>query len=272
MYPNVHAISNTPTLAIFPQPVFPSRPPSSLTPLKVASRLFSGQELSALRRDASFRRQVEDGLVTKVEPSTAMKADGGGMGGHARGGGGMQETSTSGPTGAGGIGSNRPKRDPIAGGLKDRDPRKWSEVSLKSVSLARKERDRRKSSFKEEAAIGLAGSAPGMLKANRSTSDIPRRDGDKIGASGMGGESGGGGRNSGVSRMLQETEASTMRTHARKREDEVVAGGAQNFYKPVRVCESCFRVSALSLALSLSLPLSRSLLSVKRLVFVQTSS
>ena len=34
-----------------------------------------------------------------------------------------------------------------------------------------------------------------------------------------------------------------MRQHARKREDEFLAGGAQNFYKTVRVCGSCFRVS-----------------------------
>ncbi|CAM9727174.1 unnamed protein product, partial [Laminaria digitata] len=216
---------------------------------EVASRLFSGQELSALRRDANFRRQVEDGLVTEVEPTTATRADEGGVGG----GGGKQESPASGPTGAGGgIGTSRPKRDPIAGGLKDRDPRNWFEVSLKSVSLARKERNRRRSSSKEDAAaIGLAGPGSGGLKANRSTSDIvpPRQDGGKVGAAGGGGESGragGGGESLGiVSRMLQETEASTMRKHARKREDEIVAGGAQNFYKPVRVCEPCFRVYAL---------------------------
>ncbi|CAN0400425.1 unnamed protein product, partial [Ectocarpus sp. 12 AP-2014] len=46
-------------------------------------------------------------------------------------------------------------------------------------------------------------------------------------------------------RSLQETESSTMRQHARKREDEFLAGGAQNFYKTVRVCGSCFRVYAL---------------------------
>ncbi|CAM9555819.1 unnamed protein product [Scytosiphon promiscuus] len=47
------------------------------------------------------------------------------------------------------------------------------------------------------------------------------------------------------SRSLQETESSVMRQHARKREEEFLARGAQNFYKPVRVCGSCFRVYAL---------------------------
>ena len=36
-----------------------------------------------------------------------------------------------------------PKGDPVAGGLKDRDPTDWSEVSWKSVCLARQEKERR---------------------------------------------------------------------------------------------------------------------------------
>lgn len=211
----------------------------------MASRLFSGQELSALRRDANFRRQVEDGLVTEVEAPLATRADGEGAVRGNGGGGGKQECPASGPIGGGG---GRLKRDPIAGGLRDRDPRNWFEVSMKSVSLARKERgSRKRGNFKEEPASGGAGSGMGVLQASRSMSDIPRQDGGRGGADG--GEGSGGGRNLGASRMLQETEASAMRTHARKREDEVVVGGAQNFYKPVRVCGPCFRVSVLSLSL-----------------------
>ena len=79
--------------------------------------MFSGQELSALRRDASFRRQIEEGLVMEVDPSTPAMTEG------ARGR------------------CFGPKGDPVAGGLKDRDPRDWSEVSWKSVSLARQEKE-----------------------------------------------------------------------------------------------------------------------------------
>eukprot|EP00752_Nemacystus_decipiens_P011149 g9905.t1 len=180
----------------------------------VATRLFSGQELSALRRDASFRRQIEEGLVMEVDPSTPA------MTGGARG-----------------RGFGR-KGDPVAGGLKDRDPRDWSEVSWKSVCLARQEKERRACHTK-----GEKNDAPFSVGAEKSQAKDAGVATSALGASreGVAGEARAGGRG----RLLQETESSSMRQHARKREDELLAGGAQNFYKPVRVCGSCFRVYAL---------------------------
>lgn len=199
--------------------------PSGL--LQVATRLFSGQELSALRRDASFRRQVEEGLVMEVGPSTATTT----AGGH---GGGRQHEGLGGVAGAEGRegGGGGPKGDPVAGGLKDRDPRRWSEVSWKSVSLARKEKERRERNAREEKealCVLEPGESDKKCVGVRKTTD----------------SAGGGGTEAKERRRrsLQETEASTMRQHARKREDDFIAGGAQNFYKPVRVCDSCFRVS-----------------------------
>lgn len=185
----------------------PSLPLSCV--LKVATRLFSGQELSALRRDASFRRQIEEGLVMEVDPPTSATTGG------ARGRGGG------------------PKGDPVAGGLKDRDPRDWSEVSWKSICLARKEKELRACHAKEK-----KGTSPNLDSEEKSqTGDAGA--GKSAGGTGRGGAEAKAGRG----RSLQETESSSMRQHARKREDEVLAGGAQNFYKPVRVCGSCFRVS-----------------------------
>lgn len=126
-----------------------------------------------------------------------------------------------------------PKGDPVAGGLKDRDPRDWSEVSWKSICLARKEKERRACHANEE------------KKDAPSTLDIEKSQTIDAGAENGAGGAGRGGAEakSGRGRSLRETESSSMRQHARKREDEFLAGGAQNFYKLVRVCGSCFRVS-----------------------------
>lgn len=180
---------------------------------KVATRLFSGQELSALRRDASFRRQIEEGLVMEVDPST---------------------TATTGGARGRGFG---PKGDPVAGGLKDRDPRDWSEVSWKSVCLARQEKERRACHAKEGTK-----DAPSNVDSENSQAKV---SGTGTSARGAGREGAEEAKAGGRGRSLQETESSSMRQHARKREDEFLAGGAQNFYKPVRVCGSCFRVSGL---------------------------
>lgn len=157
------------------------------------------------------------------------------------GGGGGRQHEGSGGTGGGegresgggvGAGGGGPKGDPVAGGLKDRDPRNWSEVSWKSISLARKEKEHRERNAKEEKeALCLLEPGQSQKKdaGERKTAD----------------SAGGGGAEVKERRRrpLQETESSTMRQHARKREDDFIAGGAQNFYKPVRVCGSCFRVS-----------------------------
>ena len=196
---------------------------------KVATRLFSGQELSALRRDASFRRQIEEGLVMEVKPSTPTLTTGARA--TARQNEGMDGRGGAAGGGSGG-GSGGPKGDPIAGGLKDRNPREWSEVSWKSVSLARKERDRRACNGKE------GQGAPSLLDSGESKKkDVGTGKGAADRTVGGGAEA-----KEGRKRSLQETESSAMRQHARKREDEFIAGGAQNFYKPVRVCGSCFRV------------------------------
>lgn len=139
----------------------------------------------------------------------------------------------------GGCGS---KGDPVAGGLKDRDPRKWSEVSWKSVILARQDRDIRGDAGRQSTG-GRA--EDGRLRENgwAPTKDVTDHAGGGQGASDES-ERGGTVRQGG-SRMMQATEASAMRQHARRREDEFLAGGAHNFYKPVRVCASCFRVRRL---------------------------
>lgn len=167
----------------------------------------------------------------EVGPSTSTATVGGR-------GGGRQHEGSGGRGGAegreGGGGGGGPRGDPVAGGLKDRDPRDWSEVSWKSISLARKEKEHRERSAKaEKEALCLL--EPGESHKN----DVGvRRTAD---CAGGGGEEAKERRR----RSLQETESSTMRQHARKREDDFIAGGAQNFYKPVRVCGSCFRVSEL---------------------------
>lgn len=127
------------------------------------------------------------------------------------------------------------KGDPVAGGLKDRDPRDWSEVSWKSVCLARKEKELRACHAieKKEDTLPSVDSEekPRAIDAGAGKiADGTVRGGAETKAATKG-------------RSLQETESSSMRQHARKREDEFLAGGAQNFYKPVRVCGSCFRVS-----------------------------
>ena len=125
-----------------------------------------------------------------------------------------------------------PKGDPVAGGLRDRDPREWSEVSWKSISLARKEKERRACHANEKK------DASSKLDPEKSQAKDAGAGNSTDGAGGFGKE-----RKAGRGRSLQETESSSMRQHARKREDGFLEGGAQNFYKPVRVCGSCFRVS-----------------------------
>ncbi|CBN77180.1 Response receiver [Ectocarpus siliculosus] len=200
---------------------------------EVATRLFSGQELSALRRDASFRRQIEEGLVMEVKtPSSTTAGAGGGEGGQHAGGG---ASAPGRHCGAGG----GPKGDPVAGGLKDRDPTAWSEVSWKSISLARRGRENRAGSAKEDKE-GLS-----LLDSGETQNKFGTVGKGGVGEGADGSSGSGEGQKDTRRRSLQETESSTMRQHARKREDEFLAGGAQNFYKPVRVCGSCFRVYAL---------------------------
>lgn len=150
----------------------------------------------------------------------------------------VREATATAAAAGGGYGS---KGDPIAGGLKDRDPKKWSEVSRKSVILARQERDSRGVAERQ----GTGGDTEaGELRENEA---VPTKKG--ISGAGGGGQGtsdeGGAGvtvARQGGNRVMQATEASAMRQHARRREDEFLAGGAQNFYKTVRVCASCFRV------------------------------
>ncbi len=155
---------------------------------------------------------------------------------------GCQHEGVDGGTAVGGSGGGgRPKGDPIAGGPKDRNPREWSEVSWKSISLARRGRDRR-------AYGGSQGKgAPPLLASGVSQKMDIGGPGKGVDGTVSGRGDGTGGRK----RSLQETESSAMRQHARKREEEFLAGGAQNFYKPVRVCGSCFRVRGFEPFLSL---------------------
>lgn len=203
----------------------------------MATRLFSGQELSALRRDASFRRQIAEGLVMEVEPSAANLASWAG-GGKTAGHQGSQTTGSEVEKEKDGRGAGGAKGDPIAGGLKDRDPKNWSEISWKSVCLARKESERRGRGITEEP--GTSTILGDIVSPQKGVTPVLQGEGG-IGTNGGVREAQGKGK----SRVLQETEASAMRQHARKREDNFIAGGAQNFYKPVRVCASCFRVCRL---------------------------
>lgn len=138
-------------------------------------------------------------------------------------------TTTTGGARGRGFGS---KGDPVAGGLKDRDPRAWSEVSWKSVSLARKEKERRACH-----ARGDNRDTPFNIDSSEEAPTKGAEEGKSADGAGVAEAK------AGRRRPLQETESSSMRQHARKREDELLAGGAQNFYKIVRVCGSCFRVS-----------------------------
>lgn len=164
----------------------------------------------------------------EAETSTTTNTGGGREGaGRRTGGGGPTERRESGG------GGRASKRDPVVGGLRERDPVDWHEVSWKSVSLAKQEQGHRKSRAKGETqAVCLVGNGD------------PKKDGGGAGVSADDTDGGGEGAKERKSRSLQETESSTMRQHARKREEEFLARGAQNFYKPVRVCGSCFRVSA----------------------------
>lgn len=210
----------------------------------MATRLFSGQELSSLRRDASFRRQIEEGLVMEVELPTSSA------------GVGTQETETAALSG-----QRRQKPDPIAGGLKDRDPKKWFEVSWRSISLARQERARRGRKCEDDGDSKPSGQhSAGDSRNNRGVEGVQPQISSKASRERADSSTPGVGRGTndtddrggerkkvgavGDVRAFQETEASAMRQHARKREDQVLAGGAQNFYKSVRVCGACFRVSA----------------------------
>lgn len=149
-----------------------------------------------------------------------------------------EATATAAAAAGGGYGS---RGDPVAGGLKDRDPNKWSEVSRKSVILARQERGSRGVAERQ----GTAGDTEaGELRENGA---VPTKKGTSGAGGGGQGTSDEGGAGvavarQGGNRVMQATEASSMRQHARRREDEFLAGGAQNFYKTVRVCASCFRV------------------------------
>lgn len=172
---------------------------------------------------------------------------------------GAGETETAASPGRG-----RRKLDPVAGGLKDRDPKNWFEVSWRSVSLARQEmvhRGRRKEDNGDSNPCGQCSTDDGSngrgveggVQQRISFSEAPREGTGGLTAGVGGGTGDTGGRGGGrekvgvvgdARRTFQETEASAMRQHARKREDQVLAGGAQNFYKSVRVCGACFRVSA----------------------------
>ncbi|CAM9193873.1 unnamed protein product, partial [Choristocarpus tenellus] len=177
---------------------------------EVAIRLFSAQELSALRRDAQFRRQIDEGLVMEVEVPKGSE---------------LLPLQSAHGTGI----------DPIAGGLKDRDGKEWAEVILRSILLARQERKR------VEAAGGgvVPGPEQGLQREGAHSDIIVEQE------QGVGGAMSALPINGSISRVLQETEASLMRQHARKREDDLLAGGAQNYYTSVRVCSTCFQVYTL---------------------------
>lgn len=169
----------------------------------------------------------------------------------ANGAGGREEDSNA--TASDRCDGNGPRRlDPVAGGLKDRDPKKWSEVSWKSISLARQERGGTRASddgpHKSPTRIRVIGASGDngvndgtKAKALRDVASELRHEGEE--GEHSEGEKEGTGSRGGRRRAFQDTEASAMRQHARLRECEILAGGAQNFYKPVRVCGSCFRVS-----------------------------
>lgn len=166
----------------------------------------------------------------EVRTPTSTKAGaGGGEGGQHAGGGASPPGRQSGAGGG-------PKGDPVAGGLKDRNPTAWSEVSWKSINLARRGRENLAGKDKE----GLSLLDSGETQNKQGTVGKSR-----VGKGADGSSGSGEGQKDTRRRSLQETESSTMRQHARKREEEFLAGGAQNFYKPVRVCGSCFRVSEL---------------------------
>lgn len=146
-----------------------------------------------------------------------------------------------------------PQNGHLSDGGSDWDSRDWCEVSWKSIILARKERgcggrghEDDEKGYRKSRADGAQAQekdvVPGHSGAGGGTD---HQHGLEKVAQGRGEEGSRSGREDGkTSRMLMETEASSMRQHVRKREDEVLKGGAQNFYKSVRVCESCFVVSS----------------------------
>lgn len=146
-----------------------------------------------------------------------------------------------------------PKNGHLSEGGNDWDPRDWCEVSWKSIILARKERGCRGRGHEEcgkeyqkcRADVARAqenDASQGLSGAGRGTDHQHGLEGVAKSWDEAGGHAKP--KDGTTSRMLMETEASSMRQHARKREDEVLRGGAQNFYKSVRVCESCFVVSS----------------------------
>lgn len=152
------------------------------------------------------------------------------------------------------------KLDPVAGGLKDRDPKTWSEVSWSSVSLARQERSRREREYNADRESNLGGKrtagdcgndsdvdgeGPSKIFSKAVREGVVVVDAASRGTRNLDGLRGDMGKAAEAGqRAFQETEASAMRQHSRKREDKVLAGGAQNFYKSVRVCGTCFQVGA----------------------------
>ena len=209
----------------------------------MASRLFSGQELSTLRRDETFRRQIEEGLVIEVDSSTDKAHKG-------HGGNPSNPLPTARTTGRGSrVKDDRQKgRDPT-GRMKDRDPRVWCEVPWKSVVLARNEKNRRQLDRVEGDGSPEAQDGAVQSRGNEVESKLPLPEDrgrigrhDHVERDKTRSEDGQEGLKDRNRWMLRETKTGFMRQHARKREDEILRGGAQNFYKPVRVCESCFRV------------------------------
>jgi trimeric autotransporter adhesin len=226
----------------------------------VAMRLFSGEELSVLRRDATFRRQIAEGKIsdyTAAAAAAAAAASNAASAGAAAGVAGAAAAATAGAatasaavtsaaTAASGYtsSSSAAQRQPgsyagrhaTAGGARDRreGTDALSDVVWRSVVAARTERR-----------LGTEGDVaatwPGTSTTTATATSAATTADDTAAA---------------ATSVMKGTEASAARLHLRRREEAALGvggaasgagGGAQSAYRTVKVCATCFQVSSLSI-------------------------
>jgi hypothetical protein len=228
----------------------------------VAMRLFSGEELSVLRRDATFRRQIAEGKISDYTASAASAAassatSAGVAAGTTAATAGAATTSAAAAgaaaagaaatTGSHATTSSAAQRQPgsdagrhaSAGGARDRreGTDALSDVVWRSVVAARTERR-----------LGTEGDVaatwPGSNTATTTTSTAATAGGVTTGDAAAAATS-----------VMKGTEASAARLHLRRREEAALGvggaasgacGGAQSAYRTVKVCATCFQVSTCS--------------------------
>jgi trimeric autotransporter adhesin len=223
----------------------------------VAMRLFSGEELSVLRRDATFRRQIAEGKISDYTAAAAAAASNAASAGAAAGVAGAAAAATAGAattcaattsaaTAASGYtsSSSAAQRQPgsdagrhaTAGGARDRreGTDALSDVVWRSVVAARTER-------RLGSEGDVAATWPGTSSTTATATSAATTADDAVTA---------------ATSVMNGTEASAARLHLRRREEAALGvggaasgagGGAQSAYRTVKVCATCFQVSSLSI-------------------------